>query len=310
MGVSGVGGGGGGGLAVGQIRLSRGTGVPVMYNASADSAAARGTALASAWAAFAAGETLEVGPGTYTVSSGFSILGNQTIIFNGSQITLSVAGTLFTADSVSGWSMRGNAKLIGTGAGTETGLVVTGTGREWMIDGLHFSTWNTYGLHLSATGTSGGLYRGGKMSNLYFTTCATGLRVAVAMRPERALGAQLLGPAPSVDPAVQGIGWLLLIEPDPPPTGTALTATLHFAERAFEGVVVPRSAVLRRDGGAFVYVEASPGSFERRAASLLRPREDGWLATGALAPGEPVVVRGAQQLLGVEFSQSAPAETD
>lgn len=178
MGVSGVGGGGGGGLAVGQIRLSRGNGVPVMYNASADSAAARGTALAAAWAAFAAGETLEVGPGTYTVSSGFAILGNQTIVFNGSQITLSVAGTLFTADSVSGWSMRGNAKLIGTGAGTESGLVVTGTGREWMIDGLHFSTWNTYGLHLSATGTAGGLYRGGKMSNLYFTSCATGLRVA------------------------------------------------------------------------------------------------------------------------------------
>ena len=138
----------------------------------------------------------------------------------------------------------------------------------------------------------------------------TGLRVAVAMRPERALGALLLGPAPSVDPVVQGIGWLLLIEPDPPPSGTALTATLHFAERAFEGVVVPRAAVIRRDGGSFVYVEAPAGSFERRAVSLLRPRDDGWLATGALAPGDRVVVRGAQALLGAEFPQSAPDEID
>ena len=138
----------------------------------------------------------------------------------------------------------------------------------------------------------------------------TDLRVAVAMRPERALGAQLLGPAPSVDPVVQGVGWLLLIEADPPPAGTALTATLHFAERAFEGVVVPRAAVIRRDGGSFVYVEAAAGSFERRAVSLLRPRDDGWLATGALAPGDRVVVRGAQALLGAEFPQSAPAATD
>ena len=138
----------------------------------------------------------------------------------------------------------------------------------------------------------------------------TGLRVAVAMRPERALGAQLLGTAPSVDPVVQGVGWLLLIEPDPPPAGTALAATLHFADRAFEGVVVPRAAVVRRDGGSFVYVEAPAGSFERRAVSLLRPRDDGWLATGALAPGDRVVVRGAQELLGAEFAQSAPAELD
>jgi hypothetical protein len=138
----------------------------------------------------------------------------------------------------------------------------------------------------------------------------TGMRLAIALRPERPLAVRILGSAASVDSVVQGFGWLLLIESEPPPVGTALVATITFAERAFEGVVIPRAAVVRRDGGAFVYVEAAPGSFERRAVSLLRPREDGWLATGALAPGEPVVVRGAQQLLGVEFSQSAPTETD
>jgi hypothetical protein len=138
----------------------------------------------------------------------------------------------------------------------------------------------------------------------------TGMRLAVALRPERPLAARILGPAPSVDPVVQGFGWLVLIEAEPPPTGTALVATLVFAERAFEGVVVPRSAVVRREGGAFVYVEASPGSFERRAASLLRPREDGWLATGALAPGDRVVVRGAQELLAAEFARAEPAEAD
>ena len=60
---------------------------------------------------------------------------------------------------------------------------------------------------------------------------------------------------------------------------------------------MPRAAVLRQDGRAFVYVEAPPGSFERREVSLLRPRDDGWLATGSLAAGDRVVVRGAQELL-------------
>ena len=138
----------------------------------------------------------------------------------------------------------------------------------------------------------------------------TAMRLAVASRPERALVTQILGSAPSVDPVVQGFGWLVLIETDPPPLGTALSATVSFAERAFEGVVVPRSAVVRRDGAAFVYIETSAGHFERRAVSLLRPGEDGWLATGALAPGERVVVRGAQELSGMELAASAPAESD
>ena len=129
----------------------------------------------------------------------------------------------------------------------------------------------------------------------------TGLRVAVATRPDRALAARVIGPAPTVDPVIQGTGWFVLIEA-PPPVGTALVATLSFADRSFEGVVIPRAAVIRQGGRAFVYVETPPGSFERRAVSLLRSREDGWLATGTLAAGDRVVVRGAQQLLSAELA--------
>jgi hypothetical protein len=138
----------------------------------------------------------------------------------------------------------------------------------------------------------------------------TSARIAVAARPERALAARIFAPAPSIDSVVQGVGWLVLIETDPPPVGTALVATLGFPERAFDGVVVPRAAVVRREGAAFVYVEVREGSYERRAVSLLRPRDDGWLATGMLAPGDRVVVRGAQELLGVEFAGPLPVEAD
>jgi hypothetical protein len=129
-----------------------------------------------------------------------------------------------------------------------------------------------------------------------------GLHIAVAARPERALAAHVVGRAPTVDPVIQGTGWFVLIAGAPPPAGTALVGTLSFADRSFEGFVVPRSAIVRHDGRAYVYVESPPGTFERRAVSLLRARADGWLATGAIAAPDRVVVRGAQQLLATELA--------
>lgn len=135
------------------------------------------------------------------------------------------------------------------------------------------------------------------------------LRVATAVRPKQALPAHLIGRAPDVDPLVQGSGWLVLLEAAPPPTGAALVATLRFAARAMEGVVIPRDALLRGGGHAFVYVERGPGTFARVAVTPLRARDDGWLAASALAPGERVVVRGAQELLATEMTP-ARAESD
>lgn len=128
---------------------------------------------------------------------------------------------------------------------------------------------------------------------------------AARVRPAsaRAAGdpAQLLGPAPSTDPSVQGHGFLVLLEPGPAP-GTALVGRLTFPERSVRGVRVPRSAVVWRDGQAFVYVALGAGRFERRAVELHGQGDDerSWLVTGALAPGDPVVVSGAALLLSAE----------
>jgi hypothetical protein len=134
------------------------------------------------------------------------------------------------------------------------------------------------------------------------------LRVAIATQPAQTLPARLIGPAPSVDPLVQGNGWLVLIETNPPAAGAALVATLRFAARAFDGVVIPHAALLHGGGHAFVYVEREPGAFARIAVTPLRSTDDGWLASSALAPGDRVVVRGAQELLATEMTppQAAP----
>jgi hypothetical protein len=126
------------------------------------------------------------------------------------------------------------------------------------------------------------------------------IAVATATQPPAPLSARILGPLPSVDPVLQGAAWLVLIESEPPPFGSALTAKIALPGRSMEGVVVPRSAVVRRGGAAFVYVEKAEGEYEPRRVELSRPQEPGWLVGDSLRPGERVVVAGAQALVAAE----------
>jgi len=135
-----------------------------------------------------------------------------------------------------------------------------------------------------------------------------GVRLRLATGAQRALEATLVGEAPTIDPLVQGRGWLVLIERDPPAPGTALAGELEVPALVATGLVVPEDAVLRQDGGAFVYVEGGHNVFERRAVSLGTPLAGGWLASGAIAAGDAVVVRGAQELLSAERSAAYGGE--
>lgn len=115
------------------------------------------------------------------------------------------------------------------------------------------------------------------------------------------LASVFLGAAAKTDPLLQGRGLLFLVERDPPSPGAAVVAWLREPGPPTVGVEVPREALLRYQGGVFVYVEGEPGAFDRRAIELVRPSETGWLATGPLTPGETVVVAGAPLLLSSEL---------
>jgi membrane fusion protein, multidrug efflux system len=66
------------------------------------------------------------------------------------------------------------------------------------------------------------------------------------------------------------------------------------------GVFVPRSAVVRFQGRAWVYLQTEEESFVRRELAQAEPTDSGWFTSVGLAAGEHVVVEGAQVLLSEE----------
>jgi multidrug efflux pump subunit AcrA (membrane-fusion protein) len=71
-----------------------------------------------------------------------------------------------------------------------------------------------------------------------------------------------------------------------------------------KGVNVPKSAVVRYLGKAWVYVVASDGGFDRKEISLDHPIPDaaGWFVIESVKPGDRIVVTGAAALLSQEIN--------
>jgi len=133
-----------------------------------------------------------------------------------------------------------------------------------------------------------------------------GGRVAPVGTPGNAMEAQVLGPAPTTDPQTQTEGYLLFAKTTSLAPGAALVAHLASPGPARSGVIVPREAVLRHEGGTFVYLQRD-AVFQRQAVTLERPVGNGWFSPveanshSPLQPQEKVVVVGAQQLLSEEL---------
>jgi hypothetical protein len=132
-------------------------------------------------------------------------------------------------------------------------------------------------------------------------------RLFTAVEPEKPVPATILGPAPMVDPLMQGRGFLLLVSPNPArlTPGGAVTALLSLEGEPQRGVLVPRSAVVRHQGETFVYLETTPGTFQKVGVEVGRSVEAGWFAGGNVKPGDRIVTVGAQQLLSQELNTSS-----
>lgn len=137
------------------------------------------------------------------------------------------------------------------------------------------------------------------------TPPAAGEPVAIEARPaDRAPEGRVLGALPLADPRLQTRG--VLVELDGvrlPPVGAALSA--HLRPAGQQGVLLPRPALLRHAGAVWCYVQVARERFERRAVRDYQPLASGWFVAAGLAPGERVVVAGAESLLGLETA--APA---
>ena len=83
--------------------------------------------------------------------------------------------------------------------------------------------------------------------------------------------------------------------------GTAVTAYLPVAGTRKQGVSIPRSAVVRYGGKAWAYAQVEGDQFARREVALEEPTDNGWFVGSGFAPGDRVVVAGAQVLLSEEM---------
>ena len=130
----------------------------------------------------------------------------------------------------------------------------------------------------------------------------TGARIVSLAREERSANAEFVGFATSADPQVQGQGFLFLLKenrlgarPDMAVIGYLTTGT-----DPLRGVVVPRGAVVRSEGKAWVYIQQDDTTFIRKLVLLDRPLDDGWFVEEGLTRSDRVVVSGAQILLSEE----------
>jgi multidrug efflux pump subunit AcrA (membrane-fusion protein) len=71
-----------------------------------------------------------------------------------------------------------------------------------------------------------------------------------------------------------------------------------------DGVVVPRSAVVRHEGKGWVYLQTGEDAFVRREIELDRPTEAGWFVPTGITAKDRVVVTGAQTIFSVELNGS------
>jgi biotin carboxyl carrier protein len=134
---------------------------------------------------------------------------------------------------------------------------------------------------------------------------AGGARERLVLLPpggDSRIEATLIGPAAEADPLTRlpaylyraGRRWAGAVP------GTPVAGIIP-GDRSVEGVLVPDRAVVQWEGFAWAYLQRGAGSYARVRVPTTRPAAGGWIAGEPLAPGDTIVITGAQELLSEEF---------
>jgi hypothetical protein len=136
-----------------------------------------------------------------------------------------------------------------------------------------------------------------------------GGRIATLSGPSA--DAEFLEAAPSVDPQMQGQGFIFLLKPNllRLRSGESVAGYLKIPGEPLTGVIIPRDAVVRTEGAGWTYVlNAAGDAFTRIEIALDHPTEAGWFVAKGVAASDHVVVTGAQQLLSLELKGAGGGE--
>jgi hypothetical protein len=116
---------------------------------------------------------------------------------------------------------------------------------------------------------------------------------------------EFVSAATKTDPRIQGASFFFTA-----PASSGLLPGMSVVAfvptaRAFEGVVVPPSAIVWAQGGAWAYFRTGPNTFARRAVPTDLPAPAGGYVMQGQANNAEVVVQGAQMLFSEEFRAQA-----
>ena len=115
---------------------------------------------------------------------------------------------------------------------------------------------------------------------------------------------RVLGPLPRVDPQSQSSAWLLEVERGPPGLAAGARAAVRLQTTPAAGLLVPATALIYSENGAFVYRESRAAAAQSLQYSLVPVRPlahvgTAWLVAGLTSDAQ-VVVQGAGVLWSMQ----------
>ena len=102
------------------------------------------------------------------------------------------------------------------------------------------------------------------------------------------------------DPTMPGRTYYMMIPGSPDLAAGDRVRVLAQVGVDEKGAFVPSSAIVIAEGRSWLYIEEKANYFVRQAADLSKPFGDGYVMSSAVQVGEPIVIKGAGQLLARE----------
>ena len=124
----------------------------------------------------------------------------------------------------------------------------------------------------------------------------------------KAQEAKLISMAPQTDTTVQGASYFFETGGKGIHMGMSVSAWIPEQKNTIQGVVIPKTAVIRSMDQAFVYIKTGEEHFSRRMLAQAVPTAGGYFAGEAVKSGEAIVTTGGQMLLSEELRGQIPDE--